>query len=173
YHHGRTVTPEMDLYTIVDLSRIWVLAEVYEYEMASVKVGQAAEAVFPNDTELKPLRGKVSFVQPFLDPMTRTVQVRMEFQNPGLALKPETFVNVTLRRDLGRRLVVPKDAVMDTGPRQYAFVDRGEGYLEPREVKAGIEVAGGRLITHGLRVGERVVTAANFILDSESRLKGA
>ncbi|MGH7321619.1 MAG: efflux RND transporter periplasmic adaptor subunit, partial [Candidatus Rokuibacteriota bacterium] len=173
YHHGRTVTPDLDLYTIVDLSRVWVLAEVYEYELPHVSVGQAAEATLPYDPEHKPLRGKVTFVSPFLDPKTRTVQVRMEFPNADLALKPETFVNVALRRDLGPRLVVPKDAVMDTGTTQYVFVDKGEGYLEPRVVKAGPEVAAGRVIAEGLKEGERVVTAANFILDSESRLKGA
>ncbi len=173
YHHGRTVTPEIDLYTIVDLSSVWILAQVYEYELPHVHVGQAAEAVLPYDPERKPLKGKVTFVQPFLDPATRTVQVRMEFPNPDLALKPETFVNVLLRQELGPRLVVPRDAVMDTGVHQYVFVDKGDGYLEPREVRAGPEVAEGRIIAEGLREGERVATAANFILDSESRLKGA
>lgn len=173
YHHGRYVSPDLDLYTIVDLSRVWVLAEVYEYELPHVSVGQAAEATLPYDSGRKPLLGKVTFVHPFLNPQTRTVQVRMEFPNPGLALKPETFVNVSLTRDLGRRLLVPKDAVMDTGRMQYVFVDKGDGYLEPRAVKAGPEVAAGRVITEGLEEAERVVTAANFILDSESRLKGA
>ncbi len=101
------------------------------------------------------------------------MQVRMEFPNSGQMLKPEAFVNVRLRRDLGPRLVVPKDAVMDTGKGQYVFVDKGEGYLEPRPVKAGAELERGRVITEGLREGERVASAANFILDSESRLKGA
>jgi RND family efflux transporter MFP subunit len=173
YHHGRTVTPEMDLYTIVDLSRVWVLAEVYEYELPHVRPGQPAEAQLPNDTETKSLTGKVAFIAPFLDPKTRTGQVRIEFANPGLALRPEAFVNVLLRRDLGRRLVIPKDAVMDTGRAQYVFLDKGEGYFEPREVKLGPEVAQGRVVAQGLAEGDRVVSAANFILDSESRLKGA
>ncbi len=173
YHHGRTVTPELDLYTIVDLSRVWVLAQVYEYELPHVRVGQPAEARLPYDADRKPLVGRVTFVSPVLDPKTRTVEVRMEFANPDLALKPEAFLNVTLRRDLGRRLLVPKDAVMDTGAKQYVFVDKGDGYLEPREVRAGAEVSAGRVIADGLREKERVVTAANFILDSESRLKGA
>src|SRR5216117_3013404 len=97
----------------------------------------------------------------------------MEFPNSGQMLKPEAFVDVRLRRDLGSRLVVPKDAVMETGKGQYVFVDKGEGYLEPRPVKGGLEVDRGRVIASGLREGERVATAANFILDSESRLKGA
>lgn len=173
YHHGKTVTPDMDLYTIVDLSRVWVQASVYESEVAFVSVGQTAEISLPYEAEQKPLRGRVAFIAPFVDPKSRTVQVRMEFANPKLELRPEAFVNVVLVRDLGRRLVVPKDAVLDTGTSQYVFVDKGDGYLEPREVKTGPDVGAGRVIQTGLIEGERVVTAANFILDSESRLKGA
>jgi len=174
YHHGRTVTPEMELYTIVDLARVWVLAQVYEYEMEHVRVGQLAKAQMPYDAEGgSSLVGKVTFVAPFLNPMTRTLEVRLEFPNPGLRLKPETFVNVVVKRDLGERLVVSKDAVMDTGTAQYVFVDKGDGYLEPRQVKAGPDVSAGRVIAEGLGEAERVATAANFILDSESRLKGA
>jgi RND family efflux transporter MFP subunit len=173
YHHGRYVTPELDLYTIVDLSRVWVLADVYEYELPFMKAGAAAEIELPYAGDTKPLRGRVSFVYPFLQPATRTVQVRMEFPNPALVLRPDMFVNVRLRTDLGPRVVVPKDAVLDTGENQYAFVDKGEGYFEPRQIKVGPEVAEGRVVEEGLEEGERVVTAANFILDSESRLKGA
>lgn len=173
YHHGRTVTPDMDLYTIVDLSRVWVQASVYEYEAPFVQVGQAAEISLPYEADQRLLQGHVGFIAPFLDPKTRTVQVRMEFPNPGLALRPESFVDVVLRRDLGKRLVVPRDAVLDTGVNQYVFVDKGDGYLEPREIKTGPEVSSGRVIAGGLAEGERVVTAADFVLDSESRLKGA
>jgi Cu(I)/Ag(I) efflux system membrane fusion protein len=173
YHHGKTVTPDMDLYTIVDLSRVWVQAEVYESEVPHVRVGQPAEIAFPYESAEKSLHGKVTFIAPFLDPRTRTVQVRTEFPNPDFRLRPESFVNVTLRRDLGQRIVVPKGALMDSGQAQYVFVDQGDGYLEPREVKAGPEVADGRVIEEGIKAGERVATAANFILDSESRLKGA
>jgi RND family efflux transporter MFP subunit len=173
YHHGRTVTPDLDLYTIVDLSHVWVLAEVYEYEMEHVKVGQTAEIELPYEDQPKNLVGRVTFVAPFLDPKNRTVQVRIELPNSGQILKPEAFVKVRLRRDLGPRLIVPKDAVMETGKGQYVFVDKGDGYLEPRPVNAGVEVDQGRVVLHGLREGERVASAANFILDSESRLKGA
>ena len=173
YHHGRTVTPDLDLYTIVDLSRVWVQAQVYESEMAHVKVGQAAEIELPYEADGRNLSGRVAFIAPFVDPKTRAVQVRMDFPNPGLTLKPESFVNVRLRRDLGSHIVVPKEAVMETGKGHYVFVDKGEGYLEPRLVQAGADVDRGRIIASGLREGERVATAANFILDSESRLKGA
>jgi Cu(I)/Ag(I) efflux system membrane fusion protein len=173
YQHGRYVTPELDLYTIVDLGSVWVLAEVYEYELPFVQVGAVAEIEMPYAGGGRPLRGRVTFVYPFLQPATRTLRVRMEFPNPGFALKPEMFVNVRLGADLGPRLLVPEDAVMDTGEKQYVFVDKGEGYFEPRRVKVGPDVGGGRVIEEGLDEGEHVATAANFILDSESRLKGA
>jgi membrane fusion protein, copper/silver efflux system len=173
YHHGRYVTPELDLYTIVELDRVWVVANVFEYELPNVEVGQEAEATLPYEPDRPALRGKVSFVQPYLDPATRTAQVRFEFPNEAGALRPETFVNVSLRRDLGSALVVPREAVMDTGQAQYVFVDRGEGRLEPRLIRTGAEVASGRIVLEGLAEGDRVVTAANFVVDSESRLKGA
>ena len=173
YHHGRTVNPEMDLYTIVDLTTVWVLAEVYEYELPFVKEGQAAEVEFPYAAGAKMLRGTVTFIYPYLNAKTRTAQVRLEFANTEMALRPDMFVNVKLRSSLGRQLVVPEDAVLDTGKEQYVFVDRGEGVIEPRAVKVGGEAEGFIAIRSGLKAGERVVTAANFLLDSESRLKGA
>lgn len=173
YHHGRYVNPEMDLYTIVDLSTVWVQAEIYEYELPYVKEGQMADVEFPYASGAKTLRGKVTFLYPYLNAKTRTAQVRMEFANPDLTLRPEMFLNVKLRIHLGNLLVVPEDALLDTGTEQYVFVDRGEGYFEPRAVKVGAEAGGFYAIESGLRAGERVVTAANFILDSESRLKGA
>jgi Cu(I)/Ag(I) efflux system membrane fusion protein len=173
FHHGRFVSPEMDLYKLVDLSTVWILGEVYESELPYVRNGQAVEIELPYAAQATSLRGRVTYVYPYLEPKTRTVQVRMEFPNPGYRLRPGMFVNVKLKADLGRSIAVPEDAVLDTGTRQYVFVDRGEGYLEPRPVKAGAEAEGYIAIESGLRAGERVATAANFILDSESRLKGA
>ncbi|MGH8647156.1 MAG: efflux RND transporter periplasmic adaptor subunit, partial [Gammaproteobacteria bacterium] len=172
YHHGRYVDPQMDLYTVVDLSTVWVLAEIYEYDLPFVRVGQTAEIEFPYVANAKPLRGKATFLYPYLNPTTRTTQIRTEFPNPELALRPDMFFNVKLRIDLGQQLAVPEDAVLDTGTEQYVFVDKGEGYFEPRPVKLGAEAGGYYVIQRGLEAGERVVTAANFILDSESRLKG-
>ncbi len=173
YHHGRYVSPEMDLYTIVDLSTVWILGEVYEYELPFVKAGQRAEIELPYSAGKRTLRGKVTYVYPYLEEKTRTAKVRFEFPNPDFALKPEMFVTVKLKINLGNRLVVPEDAVLDTGTEVYVFVDKGDGYFEPRAVKLGAEASGFYAIESGLQAGERVVTAANFILDSESRLKGA
>lgn len=172
YHHGKYVTPEMDLYTIVDLSTVWIVAEVYEYEQAYIREGQTAEVEFPYEGSSKPLRGKVSFVYPFVDPKTRTVKVRMEFPNPNMTLRPDTFFNVKLKTNLAAQITVPEDAVLDTGAQQYVFVDLGDGYFEPRPVKIAAMADGYATIEKGLKADERVVTAANFILDSESRLKG-
>lgn len=173
YQHGTRVNPEMDLYTIVNLANVWVISEVYEYELPYVKVGQVAEIEFPYSTDTKSLRGRVSFIYPFFSSKTRTAQLRMEFANPNFILKPDMFFNVKIKVNLGRKLVVPEDAVMNTGTEQYVFVDKGDGYFEPRLVKIGAEADGQYAIESGLKDGERVVTAANFILDSESRLKGA
>jgi Cu(I)/Ag(I) efflux system membrane fusion protein len=173
YHHGRYITPELDLYTIVDLSTIWVLGEIYEYELPLVRLGQRVEIEIPYKTADSPLRGNVTYLYPYLNPDTRTSQLRVEFRNPNAILKPGMFVNLRLRVDLGRRLAVPEDAVLDTGTEQYVFVDLGQGYFEPRRVKLGAEGAGYYIIQEGLKPGERVAISANFILDSESRLKGA
>ena len=173
FHHGKFVNPEMDLYKLVDLSTVWILGDIYEYELPYVKNGQSVEIEFPYASETKSLHGKLTYLYPYLDPKTRTAQVRMEFRNPGFQLKPDMFVNVKIKVNLGASLAVPEDAVLDTGTEQYVFVDKGEGYLEPRPVKVGGEAMGYVAIQSGLSAGERVVTAANFILDSESRLKGA
>ncbi len=173
YHHGRFVNPEMDLYTIVDLSTVWINGEVYEYELPFVKTGLNADIEFPYNGGKTTLRGKVAYVYPYLEEKTRTAKVRFAFTNPNFVLKPDMFVNVKLKVNLGRKLVVPEDAVLDTGTEAYVFVDKGNGYFEPRAVKLGSEAGGFYAIESGLEAGERVVTAANFILDSESRLKGA
>ncbi|HJT70848.1 MAG TPA: efflux RND transporter periplasmic adaptor subunit [Terriglobales bacterium] len=172
YHHGRFVNPEMDLYTIVDLSTVWVRGQVYEYELPFVKVGQVAEVDSPYADNVATRRGKVVYLSPFLDPQTRTAEVRLEFPNPDMSLRPDSFLNFKLRVPLQSSVVVPQDAVLDTGTEQYVFVDKGDGYFEPRLVKVSAQAAGESLIVNGLKAGERVVTAANFILDSESRLRG-
>jgi RND family efflux transporter MFP subunit len=173
YHHGTFVDPTKDLFTIVDLSQVWVLGELYETDLPFIRTGQAAEIELPYSGGGRKIRGRVDFVYPFLDPKSRTVQVRMEFPNTSLSLKPEMFTNISMSVSVGRQVLVPLDAVMDTGIEQYVFIDKGDGYVQPRKVKVSVE-AGERVgIEQGLKPGERVVTAANFIVDSESRLKGA
>ena len=171
FHHGKFVNPEMDLYKLVDLSTVWILGDIYEYELPYLEIGQSVEIEFPYTSEAKPLRGRVTYVYPYLDPKTRTAQIRMEFPNPDFQLKPDMFVNVNLKIDIGPTIAVSEDAVLDTGTQQYVFVDKGEGYLEPRQVKVGAEAKGYYAIQSGLSAGERVVTAANFILDSESGVR--
>lgn len=173
YHHGTFVDSSKDLFTIVDLSRIWVLGELYETDIPFIRAGQAAEIELPYSGGGRKLRGRVDFIYPFLDPKSRTVQLRMEFPNPGLLLKPEMFTNITMSVSIGRQVLVPQDAVMNTGTEQYVFINEGNGYVQPRQVKVSADAGDKVGVEQGLKPGERVVTGANFIVDSESRLKGA
>ncbi|MCU1326924.1 MAG: Cation efflux system protein CusB [Bryobacterales bacterium] len=172
YHHGTFVDSSKDLFTIVDLSQVWIIGEVYETDLPFVRVGQVAEVKLPYSAGSR-MRGGIDFIYPFLDPKTGTVQVRMTFANPGQQLKPEMFANITVAVSGGRQVTIPQDAVMDTGTEQYVFIDKGNGYVQPRQVKVSAG-SGERVgISQGLEAGERVVTGANFIVDAESRLKGA
>ena len=164
------ISPEMDIYQLVDLSMIWAEGEIYESDAPSVSLGQSAVLT----TEALPnaaLRGRLTFISPTVKPDTRTITVRMEFPNPGVKLKPGMFVNVELHRGLGRRLTVPVDAVLDSGAHQRVFVDRGKGVFEPRTVTVGARSGDYAVILSGLRAGELVVTRANFLIDSESNLR--
>jgi RND family efflux transporter MFP subunit len=173
YQNGQRVTPENEIYTIVDLSSVWLLGQVFEGELPFVRVGQTAHVEFPYGAGEAELTGRVTFIAPFIDPQTRTGQIRIELPNRSGTLRPDAFYNVRLDINLGKRIVVPAEAVMNTGERQYVFVDVGDGYFEPREVRTGAEVENGRVVERGLKPGERVVTAANFLIDAESRLRGA
>ncbi len=166
------VTPETELYTIVDLTRVWVLAEVYEYEAPNIRIGQSVRVTFaalPGEVR----RGTVAYVNPQVDPQTRTLKVRVELANPGFRLKPDMYADVELIVDSGRRVSVPETAILDSGARKTVFVDQGEGRFEPREVQLGLRVGDRYVVLNGLRPGERVVTSGNFLIDAESRLKSA
>src|SRR5205823_5679941 len=156
YHHGRYVTPEMDLYTIVDLSSVWVLGQVNESDLSSVRVGQMVHIELPYSSNVNRHEGRIVFISPTLDPKTRAAEVRVEFPNPDLALKPDMFVNFKLDVPLGRQLAVPADALLDTGTMQYVFVDKGQGYFEPRTVKVGPRTEDVAAIESGLKAGEQV-----------------
>jgi RND family efflux transporter MFP subunit len=169
---SKRVEPNMKLYTIVDHSVVWVNVDIFENDIAYLRPGQHVKMTvisYPGEV----FHGRTSFIWPHMDEKTRTLKARLEFANPGLKLKPEMYTNVEIEVSLGRQLTVPEDAVLDTGTQQYVFVDQGNGYFEPRKVKPGARADGRFAILEGLKPGERIVTAANFLLDSESRLKGA
>jgi RND family efflux transporter MFP subunit len=169
---NQKVTPDSDLYTITDLSRIWIVADVFESDITAIKIGDAAYVSFPSGN-VPPLGAKVSYIQPQVDPMTRTLKVRLDAVNPGLRMKPDMFINVEFGIKGATQLVVPAEAVLDTGDRQTVFVDLGDGYLEPRQVAVGDRFGDRVAITRGLAAGERVVSSGTFLIDSESQLKAA
>jgi Cu(I)/Ag(I) efflux system membrane fusion protein len=168
---GMKVQPGEKLFDLVDTSTVWVVSDIYEHELALVRTGQKAEIT------LDSLPGKVfvaaiEYVSPLLAGETRTAKIRFSLDNPGGALKPQMFAKVALKVDLGSRLVVPEDALINTGARQLVYVDKGEGYFEPREVGVGVKAEGMAEILSGLQAGEKVASAATFLIDSEARLKG-
>ncbi len=170
--HGMRVTPADTLYDIADLSRVWVLADVYESDVPLVQVGMQAELAAPY-LPGRAWRGPVTNVNPTVGEKTRTGKVRIELANDGLLLKPDMFVDASLQADLGTGLSVPESAVIDSGGRKLVFVDHGEGHFEPREIRLGVRAGAGFQVLSGLADGERVVTSANFLLDSESSLRSA
>lgn len=166
------VKPDMQLYEIADLSTIWVYADIYEYEVPYVRLGQAATmrlSYYPGKT----YRGKITYVYPTVDPQTRTTKVRLEFRNPGFQLKPDMYADVELRVDYGKHVVIPSEAILDTGVRKIVYVVRDGGRFEPREVETGPAFDGQTAILRGLEPGETIVTSGNFLIDSESKLSAA
>lgn len=149
---------------------VWVYAQIYEYEIASVRPGLAVEITAPAYPG-RVFRGKVRTVDPNLSPETRSLRVRIEVPDPGGLLKPEMFVNAAIKADLGVVLALPESALLDSGERKLVFVDLGEGRFEPREVRVGREADGYYELLSGVKEGEVVVTTANFLIDSESKLK--
>ena len=169
---NQRILPDTELYTLVDLSRVWVVADVFEYEAPHVAVGQAVTVVLPLLGGRR-VAGRIGYIQPQVDPMTRTLKVRVELDNPGMALKPEMFAEVELRVASGSRLSVPAEAVLDSGRVKTVFVDRGNGFFEPRRVQTGERMGDRVEIVSGLKAGERIVVSGNFLIDSESQLKAA
>jgi len=165
---GMRIAPDMALYEIADLSSVWVFAEVYESELAYLSLGQDAELRFPAFPG-EGFSAKVTFIDPLLNPETRTVRVRLELPNPGLRLKPEMFAEVAFNAPIGRALVIPESAVLDSGLRRIVFVDGGKGMYEPRNVEVSRN-GDHYIVIAGLSAGEQVVTAAAFLVDSESKL---
>ncbi|MGE5892895.1 MAG: efflux RND transporter periplasmic adaptor subunit [bacterium] len=168
---GMRVMPGEKLFDIADLSRVWIMADIYEYDLSLVREGDSAAirlSYYPG----KEFTARIEYVSPELSAETRTVKVRFSFPNPGGRLKPQMFTNVELRIGMGKRLAIPEDAVIDTGERQIVYIDKGDGYFEPREVTLGLRADGMVEVLKGLRPKEKVASAANFLIDSEARLKG-
>ncbi len=167
---GAHVDAGVELYTIADLSHIWILADIYEYELSFVKAGQKAAVNLSYDPGTL-LTGHLSFIYPTLDPKTRTAKVRFELDNRDEALKPDMYANVELRVNLGTRLAIPQEAIIESGQKQVVFLHHGGGRIEPRLIKTGVKTGEWSEVLEGLKEGEHIVTSANFLIDSESRLK--
>ncbi len=170
---GQYVTPQTELFRLADLTRVWVYADLYEYELPWVQVGDAAEmwlAGIPG----RAFRGRVTHIYPYTEAKTRTIKVRLEFENEDLLLKPEMFVNVTLQAARTRdAVVVPAPSVVRSGTREQVFVVRESGKFEPRTVKLGVTSGEWVQILDGVEPGEEIVTSALFLIDSESKLREA
>ncbi|MDD5544835.1 MAG: efflux RND transporter periplasmic adaptor subunit [Acidobacteriia bacterium] len=164
------VTPDTEVYELADLSTIWVLADVYEYELPQIKVGETAR-VSLNSFPGRVFTGKISFIYPEIDNTTRTAKVRIDLPNPDYTLKPDMYADVELQISYGRQITIPQEAVLDSGNRQTVFVARGNGYFEPRTVELSSKVGGRVIVLSGLKPGETIVTSGNFLIDSESQLK--
>ncbi|RMD90902.1 MAG: efflux RND transporter periplasmic adaptor subunit [Calditrichaeota bacterium] len=171
---GMHVMPGTDLYRIADLSTIWVYVHIYEYELPWVKPGQQVEMDLPYIPG-EVFHGRVDYIYPYLDAKTRDVKLRLVFPNPDLRLKPQMYANIQIKSKLGDEVVaIPDEAVIHSGKRNIVFVAKGGGKFEPREVVLGALADGGFYqVIAGLKPGEEVVTSAQFLLDSESRLKEA
>jgi len=168
---GMRAMPGEKLFDIADLGTVWIVAEVYENELALVKQGQRAMismSYFPG----REISAVIDYVYPVLSAETRTAKVRFTVPNPGMQLKPQMFTNVEITIPVGKKLAIPAEAVLETGTRQVVYVDKGDGYFEPREVKTGVKVEGMLEVLGGLNPGDKVASSAIFLIDSEAQLKG-
>jgi len=166
------VQPDTKLYTIADLSTVWVYANVFQDAVGRLRPGDAAQVTvdaYPG----REFNGRVDQILPQVDPVTRTVRVRLVFRNPGVVLKPGMYVNVDINLPLGKQLVIPATAVLQSGSRAIAFIDHGDGNLEPREILTGPQIDDSVIVFKGLQSGDHVVSSANFLVDSEAQLQAA
>lgn len=169
---GMYITPEMELYHIADLSRVWVIVTLYEYDVAAISSGDLAEIQLPYDPN-QALSAKISYVYPEIDLETRTAKARIELDNSKQKLKPGMFATVQIKKKLGESVVIPDDAVVDTGTRRIVFAKTSAVRFEPKEVKIGPRVGNEFIVLSGIKEGEEVVTGASFLIDAESKLQAA
>ncbi|HSF14454.1 MAG TPA: efflux RND transporter periplasmic adaptor subunit [Vicinamibacteria bacterium] len=170
---GQYVAPETATFKIADLSRIWAFGAIFEYELPLVRVGQQAEIEFPYGATSRTLRGTITYIYPEIDVQTRRVKIRVELDNPGIELKPDSYVTFVIRVRGAERLVIPKEAVIDTGLIRYSILAHPDGYFEPREIDVGPPDDASYPVLHGLEEGDRVVVSAQFLIDSETNLQAA
>jgi len=166
------VQPDSKLYIIADLSTVWVYANVFQDAVGRLKPGDPAQVTvdaYPGRVFV----GRVDQILPQVDPATRTVRVRLIFHNPGVVLKPGMYVNVDIDVPLGKQLVIPVSAVLQSGSRTIAFIDRGDGNLEPREIQIGSQIDDSIVVLKGLQPGDHIISSANFLVDSEAQLQAA
>ncbi len=166
------VQPDTRLFTITDLSKVWIYAAVFQDEIGKIRPGDPATVTvdaYPGTN----FDGRVDFIQPQIDPMTRTAKVRCEFNNPQGRLLPGMFAHVALDLPMGDQTVIPDTAVLRTGTHNIAFIDRGDGYLTPAEVELGAHAGDEFIVLKGLAPGQQIVSSANFLIDSESQLQAA
>jgi Cu(I)/Ag(I) efflux system membrane fusion protein len=168
--HGERIDSVTSLLDIADLERVWVIAQVYEHDLEAIHEGQTARITL-SYLPGRAFEGRIGLVSPVVSDRTRTASLRIVLDNPGLALKPGMYADVALESDSGPRLGLPDEAILRTGERAVVFVDAGDGLFEPREVDTGLRLEDKTEITRGLRAGERVLSAANFFVDAESRLR--
>jgi RND family efflux transporter MFP subunit len=166
------VEPSMRLFTIANLSKVWVYAAVFQNQLGQISTGDAATITVDAYPQSE-FDGRVDLIWAALDPTTRTAKVRINLPNPEGALKIGMFVNVNLKHRVGRGILISDSSVLQTGLHNIAFVDRGDGYLEPRELEVGPHLSDGMVVRKGLAEGDRIVSSANFIVDSESQLQAA
>jgi multidrug efflux pump subunit AcrA (membrane-fusion protein) len=171
-YEGQHVDPKTELYTIADLREVWITADVYEAEVPLIEVGQRARVTlpyFPGES----FEGRVDYVYPYLEGETRTAKARLVFANPDWKLKPDMYTNVVLTAQMGEGLVIPEDAVIDTGIRKVAFRALPQGHFQPVQIETGFKVGDMIQVLAGLDEGEEIVTGAAFLVDSESKLGSA
>jgi Cu(I)/Ag(I) efflux system membrane fusion protein len=170
---GQRVSGETELYTLADLSGVWVMADIFEADAPQIRIGQGARIGVQGTGGTQFAR--VTYIQPQIDPVTRTLKVRLELANPRMRFKPDMFVDVEMALGGARRLSVPSEAVLDAGTSKTVFLDRGNGFFEPRQVETGVrfrDQSGDRVeILKGLTAGERIVTSGSFLLNSESQMR--
>jgi Cu(I)/Ag(I) efflux system membrane fusion protein/cobalt-zinc-cadmium efflux system membrane fusion protein len=169
---NKFVEPNTRLYEIADLTTVWVMAQVFQSDLGRIRKGDTAVVTVDAQTG-KSFTGQVDFIYPDVDLTTRTTRVRLVLPNPNLALTPGMFANVNFHLSMGEQLTIPANGVLQTGMRSIVFVDDGSGYLRPQDVELGPRVGDDFVVTKGLHDGQRIVTSANFLVDSESQLQAA